>query len=99
MPATSLKKRLWYRCFPVNFSEISKSTFFIEHLWATASVLVMKDEMVTTNNGNNLSLFCDYSAFVVLVYVVKLAIRFIEHIYFLEQFLLVWYNATIFYSY
>ena len=32
-PATLLKKRLWHRCFPVNFSEISKNTFFKEHLW------------------------------------------------------------------
>ena len=27
-PATLLKKRLWHRCFPVNFCEISKNTFF-----------------------------------------------------------------------
>ena len=26
-PVTLLKKRLWHRCFPMNFSEISKSTF------------------------------------------------------------------------
>ena len=37
-PATLLKKRLWYRCFPVNFCEISKNTFFTEHLWTTPSV-------------------------------------------------------------
>ena len=28
MPATLLKKRLWHRCSPVNFGEISKNTFF-----------------------------------------------------------------------
>ena len=27
-PATLLKKRLWHRCFPVNFCEISKNTVF-----------------------------------------------------------------------
>ena len=26
-PATSLKKRLWYRCFPVNFSKLVKTGF------------------------------------------------------------------------
>ena len=31
--ATLLKKRLWLRCFPPNFYEISKNTFFIQHLW------------------------------------------------------------------
>ena len=38
-PATLLKKRLWHRCFPVNFAKISKNTFFTEHLWATASII------------------------------------------------------------
>ena len=32
-PATLLKKRLLYRCFPLNFCKISKNNFFIEHLW------------------------------------------------------------------
>ena len=31
--ATLLRKRVWHRCFPVNFVEISKSTFFTEHVW------------------------------------------------------------------
>ena len=40
-PATLLKKRLWHRCFPVNFScDISKNTFFTEHVCATASVVL-----------------------------------------------------------
>ena len=30
-PATLLKKRLWHRCFAVNFPK------FLRHLWATAS--------------------------------------------------------------
>ena len=28
-----LKKRLWHRCFPVNFAIISRTPFFIEQLW------------------------------------------------------------------
>ena len=31
------KKRLWHRCFLVNFCKISKSNLLIEHLRATAS--------------------------------------------------------------
>ena len=27
------KKRLWNRCFPVNFVKFQKTSFFIEHLW------------------------------------------------------------------
>ena len=32
-PATLLKKRLWHRCFPVNFVKFLRTPFFIEHLW------------------------------------------------------------------
>ena len=32
-PATLLKKRLWYRCFPVNFANLLRIPFFVEHLW------------------------------------------------------------------
>ena len=32
-PAILLKKRLWYRCFPVNFAKILRTPFFMEHLW------------------------------------------------------------------
>ena len=32
-PATFLKKRLWCRCFPVNFVKFLRAPFFIEHLW------------------------------------------------------------------
>ena len=31
--ATLFKKRLWHRCFPVNFVKFLRTTFFIEHLW------------------------------------------------------------------
>ena len=33
-PATTLfKKRLWHRCFPVNFVKFLRTHFFIEQLW------------------------------------------------------------------
>ena len=32
-PATLLKRRLWYRCFPVNFVKFLRTPFFREHLW------------------------------------------------------------------
>ena len=32
-PATLLKKRLWHRCFPVNFAKFLRTAFFAEHLW------------------------------------------------------------------
>ena len=31
------KKRLWHRCFPVNFAEFLRTPFFIEHHRTTAS--------------------------------------------------------------
>ena len=31
-PATLLKKRLWCRCFRVNFEKFLRTTFFTEHL-------------------------------------------------------------------
>ena len=36
--ASLLKQRFWHWYFPVKFFDISKNTFFIEHVWATASV-------------------------------------------------------------
>ena len=31
--ATLLKKRLWHKCFPVNFGKFRRTPFFKEHLW------------------------------------------------------------------
>ena len=36
-PATLLKKRLWHRCFPVNFAKFLRTPFLIENLRTTAS--------------------------------------------------------------
>ena len=41
-PATLLKKRSLARVFSCEFSEISKNTFFTEHVWATASLTTSK---------------------------------------------------------
>ena len=35
--ATLLKKRLWHRCFPVNFAKFLRTPFSTEHLQTTAS--------------------------------------------------------------
>ena len=32
-PATLLKKRLWHRCFPVNFTKFLRVPFLKEHIW------------------------------------------------------------------
>ena len=37
---TLFKKRLWHRCFPVNFVTFLRTPFFTEHIWATASAHV-----------------------------------------------------------
>ena len=31
-PATLLKKRLWHRCFPINFAKFLRTPFLTEHL-------------------------------------------------------------------
>ena len=36
-PATLLKKRLWHRCFPVNFARFLGTSFFAEHLLVTTA--------------------------------------------------------------
>ena len=33
VPAILLRKRLWHRCFPVNFATFLATTFHKEHLW------------------------------------------------------------------
>ena len=32
-PSTLFKKKLWHRCFPVNFAKFSRTIFLLEHLW------------------------------------------------------------------
>ena len=32
-PSTLSRKRLWHRCFPVNFAKFLRTSFIKEHLW------------------------------------------------------------------
>ena len=45
-----LKKRLWHRCFPVNYVKFPRTTFFIEHLWW----LLLLNELIIIENGEPL---------------------------------------------
>ena len=36
-PATLFKKRLWHRCFPVNFVKFLRTAFLTEKVWTTAT--------------------------------------------------------------
>ena len=40
-PAALLKKRLWHRCFPVNFQKFLRTPFLTEHQ-ATAAEYLLK---------------------------------------------------------
>ena len=55
--ATSLKKRLWHRCFPLNFANFLKTPLFTEHLPPTASVatLTERQEKVAIGGCNCLT--------------------------------------------
>ena len=42
-PATLLKKRLWHRCFPMNFAKFLRTPFLTEHLrWLLLSSVSAK---------------------------------------------------------
>ena len=41
-PATLLKKRLWHRCFPVNFAKYLRTPFLTEHLWSLLLMVLSK---------------------------------------------------------
>ena len=52
--AALLKKRLWHRCFPVNFEKFPRTAFIIEHLrWLLLSLVDSKYQYIQ-RNGNNL---------------------------------------------
>ena len=56
--ATLLKKRLWYRCFPVNFARFLQTPFFKKNHRLTASEMtpsIMKIMAILT--GNTISVF------------------------------------------
>ena len=42
-PATLLKKRLWHRCFPMNFPKFLRTPFLTEHLrWLLLAISLTK---------------------------------------------------------
>ena len=44
-PASLLKKRLWHRCFPVNFAEFLRTAFFTEHVrWLLMDLFILTTE-------------------------------------------------------
>ena len=47
-----LKKRLWHRCFPVNFAKFLRTHFVTEHLWSTTSGAVQRVTTSDTTSGN-----------------------------------------------
>ena len=44
LPTTLLKKRLWHRCFPVNFAKFLRTPFFTKHFrWRLLSCILSID--------------------------------------------------------
>ena len=55
-PETLLKKRLWHRCFPVNFAKFLRTPFLTEHLWwllLRAPDFVSLPRLCTIQNTSN----------------------------------------------
>ena len=51
-PATLLKKRLWHRCFPVNFAKFLRTPFLTEHLqWLLLKLRVLEHQGVWLKTG------------------------------------------------
>ena len=55
-PATLLKKRLWHRCFPVNFVKFLRTTFFMEHLsWLLLELFLQGQDLKICGEDGQLS--------------------------------------------
>ena len=57
-PATLLKKETLAQVFSCEFDEISKNTFFTEHLWTTASQICLGRQ--SASNRKKITLFMYY---------------------------------------
>ena len=56
-PATFLKKRLWHRCFPVNFAKFLRTPFLTEHLrWLLLSGLAILNEVFCPVEDNGVAM-------------------------------------------
>ena len=49
-PASLLKKRLWHRCFLLNFVKFLRTLFFIEHLWWLLLIFLEKSNFKSLKN-------------------------------------------------
>ena len=52
-PATLLKKRLWHRCFPVNFLKFLRTPFYTEHLWWLLLSLEERRKVIHNSLGSD----------------------------------------------
>ena len=57
--ATLLKKRLWHRCFPVNFVKFLITSFFIEQLWWLLLSILAPNFFTKQNTKLTRTDFCD----------------------------------------
>ena len=53
-PATLLRKKIWHKCFPVNFAKFSRTAFFTEHLWWLILSLVWRCMTFQIEQGFNI---------------------------------------------
>ena len=68
-PATLLKKRLWHRCFPVNFAKFLRTAFIKEHLWwrfLIKGLFVLQNWLLWYVQKDKVSYFGKYKIGVVL---------------------------------
>ena len=62
-PATLLKKRIWGRCFPVNFLKFLWTSFHIEHLWwllqtlVKTNLILVKIHLTTNVSYHDMAIF------------------------------------------
>ena len=94
-----IKKRLWNRCFPVNFVKFLRKPFFIEHLWWLLLILSTitdsrLNHFVMINIYNEVLDACDMKLFtkefikVMDFRIVTLGCINFEHLFALVHFLL-----------
>ena len=59
-PGTLLKKRLWHRCFPVNFVKSLRTPFLTEHLrWLLLNVELYSKNYLDQKKNNQKELIID----------------------------------------
>ena len=74
-PATLLKKRLWHRCFSVNFAKFLGTPFLTEHLWCLLLYVISSKNCFTdafTQNDSKIENPWSWSA---SAFVLKILVR------------------------